>query len=62
MAVLAEALTHPEASVREWAAFYLGEMGQVAVAALPALQVAQSDKAERVRRAAATGLQRIADN
>jgi len=62
VAVLAEALTHPEASVREWAAFYLGEMGQVAVAALPALQVAQSDKAERVRRAAATGLQRIADN
>jgi HEAT repeat protein len=60
VAVLAEALTHPQASVREWAAFYLGEMGQVAVAAVPALRVAQSDKAERVRRAAATGLQRIA--
>jgi hypothetical protein len=58
--VLAEALTHPDAFVREWAASCLGEMDKVAVASLSALQVAQRDKEERVRRAAAIALKRIA--
>jgi hypothetical protein len=58
--VLAEALTHPDPSVREWAASCLGEMDKVAVATLPALRVAGRDRSERVRRAATIALKRIA--
>ena len=59
VAVLAEALTHADPTVRWSAALVLKTLGPVARSAAPALHAAQADGDERVRRTAAQALHRM---